>query len=246
MTSTVNGIDWRRVLERTDEKLAKRSGDDPLPAETIAAFARAVEAQLQGRQGDATQLGDEILRWQECAGEQAGEIERLRAEANEWARKYNGEARDQIRDLESERSTLQERHERMREAYAAEQRAHAELKAENAELADQLAATSALLRRAARTVSAFRRTLAATDRELDQARKDAETWQSEYERVRDDALDDLVEKLDEPHRHLHEVPSRRAAPLPCECGRPWPRASSRGVMAQARAELEAWGWPTWR
>lgn len=90
-----NGTNWRLLLERAEQRC-----DD---GDTIGAMAKAVEAQLQGRQGDATQLVDELSRWEECAGGQAEQIERLQAERDEL-RQENSALADTVearqRDLE--------------------------------------------------------------------------------------------------------------------------------------------------
>lgn len=49
MTSTVTGQcvpDPATVLKRVDDRLARDAGDDPLPAETLAVFAAAVQEQI--------------------------------------------------------------------------------------------------------------------------------------------------------------------------------------------------------
>ncbi len=123
------------------------------------------------------------------------------------------------------------------------------LRAESAQLADRLERALRLLRGMARKVSAFRRYSVLTERQLTQAHSDAETWEAEYERVRDERLDDLTPE----HVHAYPWPERFEPPEPCECGKvhPWfaaeegdevvPELTSwEQLMSDLRDELATW------
>lgn len=118
MTSTETAVDWTVVLRRVDTKLAKRTGDDPLPVETIAAFARAVEDHAGAApNGTAPAESAEHDALRDALEKANAELEQLRKRS-----KIAGG------DFEILREQADSRH-----------RECEELRAENATLADQLA-----------------------------------------------------------------------------------------------------------
>lgn len=89
------------------------------------------------------------------------------------------------------------------------------------------------------------------ERKASESAAAAATWESEYERVRDEQLEELVEAkraLDErssmdDQRHKHEYPAERPGEVPgdCECGHPYPRAHILDRSTELPAEEpDAW------
>ncbi|PXY21152.1 hypothetical protein [Prauserella muralis] len=88
MTATLNGHalpDPATVLKRVDDRLARKAGDDPLPAETIDAFADAVRTQivepLTANPPDAAELA-QLRADLQCANDIVAE---LRKQPFPWA-----------------------------------------------------------------------------------------------------------------------------------------------------------------
>lgn len=102
MTATLNGHalpDPATVLKRVDDRLARKAGDDPLPAETIDAFADAVRtqiveplaanppdaAELAQLRADLQRLSAEVTDVRKQRGHLRAEVARLTEAANEAA-----------------------------------------------------------------------------------------------------------------------------------------------------------------
>lgn len=97
MTATVTGQpDVELILRRVDERLARRAGDDPLPAETLAAFADAVRPLLGAGAAvdpapldEQARLREQLERVMKTAD---AEAERLNAKVTELQAKLDDSA----------------------------------------------------------------------------------------------------------------------------------------------------------
>lgn len=107
-----------------------------------------------------------------------------------------------------------------------------QLRAENQRLTESVAD---LQRRDTAATETIERLMVAES----EARQAAATWECEYERVRDERLDEVADQA-EVHRHAYEWLAPNTAPAPCECGQPWPRGQRKVVKAKA-PEPDPWG-----
>ncbi|WP_435582884.1 hypothetical protein [Amycolatopsis thermoflava] len=79
--------------------------------------------------------------------------------------------------------------------------------------------------------------------ELEAAHKQAETWQREYERVRDEAAETIAERSSsdgERHRHYYPAEQPGQPPGPCLCGKPWPRTHTDDPDDEPATEPDPW------
>lgn len=225
MTATLNGHqvpDVGAVLRRTDKRVAGRAGDDPLPVETIEAFAQAVQTQivepLLGGYLPAPDTG-------------AAEAVRLRGELQRQT--------DLVDELR--------KHVEARDRSVA--LAHRERDAARAELTNE---REIQRQRAESERNATQRALDEARAEAASAKAERDKLKARLDDVQIELADtrrQLAEATQQPHRHLYELPAPDARPQPCTCGHefPTPRRARPGaappdpfaeLFARIRREIE--------
>ncbi|MFJ8818185.1 hypothetical protein [Amycolatopsis thermoflava] len=224
--------DPETVLRREDQRLSRRSGDDPLPADQLRAFATAVRAavvepltaELAKRtaapqpapgpdlQDECARLADELAS---ARADHARQVDTLRQQINQQAADID-DARSARRQLEEATTAV------------------ASLQAERDRLRSK--------------IEGLKSALAA-------AEQSAAKWEAEFQQRADD---EVGEQAALAHRHYYPADSPGQTPGPCACGHPYPRAHIANrwdevapspaepwapLLDQIRAEVGTWPEP---
>lgn len=199
------------VLKRVDDRLARRAGDDPLPAETIAEFGRAVQEQIVEPLLAGTPAADPAV---------AAELQHKDDVITELRRIVDGHARSCDR-LKADNARLSDEIEQAR-TECGEARAEATAaKGEARRAAGEVDLLGSELR-ASRDQLA--RVMMAADKEA--ATLKARIAELEAKRSSSDGVR---------HEHRYPWPRPGELPQPCKCGQPYPRAH----LAEPREDVPA-------
>lgn len=230
MTAVANGTDTdiELILRRADEKLARRAGDDPLPAETITAFAGAVRPligagasspdaafELQRRDDLITELRKHVEARDRTIDRAKAETERKIASATAAAEGDSAKWKREVERLTTDLNAARSNVERLNRQLTEQRR--------------QLDAEHDQTRQALLDVSNQRDEQASKIRQLEEdAVEVANDLASAHQ-----ALDEQAAQNVEPHRHLYPWAAPGELPEPCACGQPYPRAE----LPEPRADI---------
>lgn len=258
MSGQTNGFDVRGLLERTDARMARKNGDDPLPPETIDAFAQAVEAQLPKLNGNGAGGSSATV---------VAALERDIAEAKSLAASVRSE-RDRLamrlQEVQIDLAAARQELEQLRRDGGRAVEIVGETGARVTALQDQLDAQQTELEKLGREHGkSLQENLQLTER-VDAQRDELDAVNAERDQLRTKLGEAL--KAGRPrhtatpvHEHRYPQAAPDELPGPCECGKPFPRAlfddpeddEVAGYeltgwdeqWEQIRAELEQLGWP---